>query len=144
MSSACQCSTGCGLFSDWVVPEGILQRKLGKFYANHPVMSRVLATPIATICGIAKVVLFPMICLIGMIAMPIIAIIRAGIGKKDGGEWVKAWCFSILGVAGCIAFFGFSTYYLPLISTSAFLVGGISLSIIVHVYKFVKEPPPQI
>lgn len=136
-----KCCLAAHYFSDWLSPEGLIQRHcLGAFYERHPVMSRVLATPIALISGIAKVFLFPAICAVGIVVMPIIAIIRACQGKKDGGEWLKAWCFSILGLAVSIAFIAMACYYLPLIVTCACLVAFLAISIIAQVHKLVKEP----
>jgi hypothetical protein len=136
-----QCCLAANYFSDWIVPEGWIQRGcLGPFYERHPVMSRVLATPIAFFSGTVKVFFFPVFCAVGILVMPIIAIIRACQGKKDGGEWLKAWCFSIVGLAASIAFIAVACYYLPLIVTCALLVTFLAISIIAHVYKLVKEP----
>jgi hypothetical protein len=138
------CLAGIGLFGDWVIPEGKIQRRCGNFFQKKPLLSRFIATPIALVSGIVKVFLFPLICLVGVVVMPIIALIRCCLGKKDGVTWLQAWCFSILGVVASLAFVGATCFALPLIASSALLTLLVAGSIIFHVYKLVKEPrmPP--
>jgi hypothetical protein len=144
MSTESCCSAGVRIFSDWIIPEGCLHRHLGDFYRNNPIMSRLVVTPLALLSGIVKVFLFPLMCAVGIAAMPMIALLRALQGKKDGGGWLQAWCFSILGVTASVAFMGLSCYYLPLVASSFILVTLITLSVIIHIQKLVKEPeePP--
>lgn len=144
MSAECCCSAGIQIFSDWIIPEGMIQRRLGAFYEKNPVMARLIATPVALLSGIIKVFLFPVICVIGIVVMPIIALIRTCQGEKNGRDRMKAWGLCIVGVAASIAFLGVTCYYLPLITSSAILVVIMSISIILHVHKLVKEPvePP--
>lgn len=141
MSSTCCCSEGLQTFSDWVIPEAYIQRHhLGDFYRNNPLMSRLIATPIALFSGIIKTFLFPVICLVGVVVMPIIALIKAG--KKEGSDWLKGWFFSILGASVSCALLAVSCFYLPLIVTAALLATFLSISVVIHVYKLVKEPSP--
>lgn len=137
-------SGGISIFSDWVIPEGIVQRRLGDFYEQHPVMSRLIVTPIALVSGILKVFLFPVICLVGVVVMPIIALVRACQGREETGHWLEAWVFCILGVAASATFLIVSCYYIPLIASMAIFVALTGISIILHVHKLVKEPvePP--
>ena len=140
MATEACCQTGMKIFSDWVIPEGIVQRKLGDFYENHPIMSRLLVAPVALFTGFMKVFFFPLICLVGVVAMPIIALVRSCRGNNDGGGWLQAWCFCILGVAATAAFLGVACYYLPLINSATILVIMLAISIVLHVGTLLKEP----
>ncbi len=130
------------IFSDWVIPEGIIQRELGDFYKENPVMARVIVAPIALTSGVLKVALFPIITLVGILVMPIIAAVRACQGDKQACEWLKATGLCVLGFTGSILFIGMMCYYMPLIASTAFLVSFLSVSIICHVYKLSQEPAP--
>ncbi len=144
MSSCCP-SAGCEIFTNFVIPEGMIHSRLGSFYAKNPIMSRVIATPVGLICGVAKVFLFPVICLVSLVAMPIMAIIRSSPpNKKDGGEWLKAWLFSFIGLAAYVAILCVPVFYLNLVTSIGLFIALFSFSIVIHIYKFVKEPqPPQ-
>jgi hypothetical protein len=80
--------------------------------------------------------------LVGVVVMPIIALIRLCQGKRDSTDWLKAWCFCLLGLSASIAFFGVTCYYFPLVTSFGLLITFICISIILHVYKYVKEPIP--
>lgn len=109
--------------------------KLGELYKNYPVMSRIVATPIAVFSGTVKVFLFPVISAIGLIALPIIALIRCVRGDKNNGNWCMGSVFCLLGVVGSIAFFGITGFYLPVVVSAILFAGAIALSICIHVYK---------
>jgi len=134
------CSKGFEIFTDWVIPEGIVHRRLGPLYANHPVMSRFLATPIALISGIVKIFLFPIICLVGAIALPLVAAARHFLNKGDGKEFLKSFGFCVLGFSASILFLSITSYYTPLLGSSALFLGLLSVSITIHVYKLMQEP----
>src|SRR5262249_30680419 len=134
------CTSGLDIFVDWVIPEGIVQRRLGSFYKNNSILARVIAVPIACVSALLKVPLFPLICLVGLIAMPVLAIIRLLQRKEDARDWLKAWCFTVVGVALSLAFIMISAYSVPLVISSAILIGVFCLSIAVHTYTLVKEP----
>ena len=142
MSTESCCSSGINLWCDWVIPEGIIHRKLGDFYRDSPVMSRVAFTPIALISGILKPFFFPLICAVGVVVQPIIALVHAWRGEKEWKKWLQAFCFSFIGLVASIAILGIAIYFLPLVATVAILVTLIALSITIHVYKLVKEPTP--
>jgi uncharacterized membrane protein len=144
MSIGSCCSPGWEIFGNLIIPEGMVQRRLGDFYKEHPVMSRLIATPIALISGIIKVFLFPLICLVGMVVMPIVALVCTCRKEKNSCEWLSAWGFCILGVTLSVTFLAVSCYYLPLVASMALLIAFISASIISHVRKLVAEPlkPP--
>lgn len=139
------------VFVNLIIPEGMIHRHLGEFYETYPIGARLIATPIAFLTGSLKVILFPIICAIGVIVMPILAIIRAcspdkqdagSPGRRGPGDYLKAWCFCIIGLGASIAFISLTTYHLNLVTSSGLFVGILSISIIIHVYKLVKEPPP--
>lgn len=140
MSDTSCLSSGSSLFCNWVMPETLVHDKLGSFYRSNPTGSRIIATPLALISGLVKVFLFPLICAIGVVVMPIIALIRACQGK-DYSSWLSAWFFSALGLAFSVAFMGVTTFHLPLVATVGIFVSFLSISITLHVYHFVKEPP---
>jgi hypothetical protein len=126
------------IFSDCIIPEGIMQRRLGTFYAQHPIMSRLIASPIALISGTIKTLLFPVICAVGLVALPIIALLK---NEGKTGPWIGAWCFCLLGVVLSGAFIASVAFQLPLIVSSGLFVSFLAISIIFHVYTLVKEPP---
>lgn len=136
----CACSHSCSIFSSLVIPEQFLHGKLGSCYEKRPVMSRIVATPIACVAGAVKPLLFPLICAVGVVTFPLIALIRACLGKKDGGEWLKAWVFSVIGSLGVALFVLAGGYYFSLVTSSAILISVLSFSITLHVYTYLKQP----
>lgn len=138
----CKCSLGADRFCHWIVPEVLVHNELGQFYKDHPIGSRILAATIALFDGALKPLLFPVMCAVGVVAMPIIAGVQLARGEnEDACEWGKAWIFCVLGAAATLGFVTIMTFYLPLTATVAILTGFIAFSIVIHVYKLVKEPP---
>lgn len=123
------------------MPETLIHNQLDQFYQENPIGARIIATPLALISGVVKVFLFPIICAVGVVVMPLIALIQACQGKKDFGPWLSAWVFSVLGLASSVAFIGVTTFHLPLVASVGIFFSLLSLSITLHVYQFVKEPP---
>ena len=140
MSASSCFSSGGSIFCSWVIPETLIHAQLGQFYQESPFGSRVIATPLALISGIIKLFLFPLICAVGIVVMPIIALIRVCQGKKDLGPWLGAWAFCVLGFATSVSFIGVTTFHLPLIASVGAFISLLSVSITLHVYQFVKEP----
>lgn len=138
---ACDCSGVGKAYHTFYSPEHLIGLKLGSFYQDCPIMSRVVLIPLAAINGVAKTILFPLLSLIGTLVMPIIALIRACLGKRDTADWLKAWTFSVLGFAGFVAFCAVSAFYLPLTASAGIFLGGMCVSIAFHVYRAVQEPP---
>lgn len=104
-------------------------------------MSRIIATPVAAVSGSAKVLLFPLITLVGLVTMPFAAIGEAYNGdKREAINWLQAWTFCLLGFSASLAFLAFTGYCLPLIGSTAIFVSVVALSIIFHVHLMVKEP----
>jgi multidrug transporter EmrE-like cation transporter len=138
----CCCDKGCDLFRYWVIPESFIQERLGSIYEQHPIMSRIVATPIAFFSGFLKVFLFPIICLVGIVTMPLFALLSKCKGRtEDSSNWLKAWGFCILGLGISIAFLAITCYQLPLVVSCGLFVGLLAVSITIHVYRLVKEPP---
>lgn len=145
MASENSClSSGRSVFCTWLMPETLIHARLGSYYQENPMAARVVATPIAFLSGVVKLFLFPVICTVGIIVMPIIALIRACQDKPHNGSWLSAWCFCILGVAASVAFVGVTTFHVPLVISVGIFVALLSISITLHVYKLVKEPPDTI
>lgn len=138
--SSCFSSAG-SIFCGWVMPETLIHAQLGQFYRDNPIGARVIATPLAFLSGVMKLILFPVICAVGIVVMPIIALIRVCQGKTDRGPWLAAWAFSVLGFAASVSFIGVTTFHLPLIASVGAFISLLSVSITLHVYQFVKEPP---
>lgn|GEM_PF-5462107 len=139
---ATECSSGCSLFYHWVMFESSIHNDLGDFYHENPIGSRVIATPIALIMGMAKVILFPVICAIGIIAMPIIAMVKVYQGKPEWEARLSAWCFCVLGLASFATFICVSTFHIPLNASIGLLIVFFSISISIHGYELFKEPQP--
>lgn len=114
---------------------------LGELYKNHPVMSRIVASVIAAISGTIKVFLFPVISAIGLIALPIIALVRCVKGERNNGNWCMGSVYCLLGIAGSIAFFGITGFCLPVVASASLFAGAIAFSICIHVYKANKDYP---
>ncbi len=134
-------SSGCSLFSYWMMPERLIHEQLGDYYRENPIGSRLFATPVALLSGMVKIFLFPLICAVGVIALPIIALVRYSQEKKETGAWLTAWAFSLLGVAASAAFIGAVTFHLPLVASAGLIILLLAASITYHVYYLVKEPP---
>ncbi len=144
MSESSCFSSGGSIFCSWVMPEALIHAQLGRSYRENPVGTRVIATPLALISGIVKLFLFPVICAVGVVVMPLIALIKACQGKANYGPWLSAWVFSVLGLAGSAAFIGVTTFHLPLIASVGMFISLLSVSVTLHVYQFVKEPAPSV
>lgn len=141
----CTYSLGTDRFCQWIIPEALVHNELSKFYKDYPIGSRLLAGVIGLINGTLKPLLFPIMCAVGVVAMPIIAAVQLARGEKeDACEWMKAWVFCVLGAAATLGFVTIMTFYLPLTATAVIMTGFIAFSIVIHVYKLVKEPPPPI
>lgn len=141
MSSDCCCAGGLKKSNDWFGPEFIIHRHLGSFYRDNPIMSRLITIPIAALTGALKVALFPLIAVVGLVVMPMIALVRFSQGKKEEGvEWLQAWGFCVLAVAGSVAFLGLFAFHIPLTWSIALIATAMTISIIIHVYKIAKEP----
>ena len=144
MSQSSCFSSGGSIFCSWVMPETLVHPQLDQFYRQNPIGARVIATPLALISGIVKLFLFPIICAVGVVIMPLIALIKACQGKKDFGPWLSAWAFSLLGLAGSVAFMSVTTFHLPLLASVGIFLSLLTISITLHVYQFVKEPSLQL
>ncbi|NGX62288.1 MAG: hypothetical protein K940chlam9_01785 [Chlamydiae bacterium] len=141
------CSSTCGILKGWFAPEYLVKEKTcvaGHYETSH-ILSRVVVTPLATIDGFAKVFLAPLMALVGVVAMPIIALVRkCALGKDDGGKWMKAWGVCLLTTVGTVAFLVVTGYYIPLLASTAIFVSLFAASICLHVYLGVKAPSPTI
>jgi len=137
------CGAACQIYRDWIIPEGMIQRRLGKFYANHPIMSRIIASTYGVLGGFIKTFLIPLISLVGTVVMPIIALARFVFKKRDAGDWLKAWAFTFITFTASCVFLALACYDLRLIQTSILISTFIASSIIGHVYTLIKEPPAQ-
>lgn len=144
------CDSGLKISNSFFAPEAYLKdRYLGDFYANHLVMSRYTMVPVGALCGFSKPFLFPVISAIGVVVLPIIALLKLADGHrndkpesiKNGKDCLKAWAFSILGVGATIAFLAITAYFIPLVWSSALFLSFTVVSVSVHVYLMAKEPP---
>lgn len=140
MSSSCCCSEGWKIYSNWLAPEEIVRTYLGEYYQSHPVMSRVVAIPLGVACGFFKPFIFPLWNVVGMIAMPIISLMRYTLGKNDGKAWLQASGLSFIGVIGCVAFLSLSFFTAPLYVSAGVFIAGLALSIIIHVHRASTDP----
>jgi hypothetical protein len=142
--SSCVCSEGFKIFCNGLAPEEFARGRMGKIYRDHPIMSRVVATPLAVIFGIIKVLLFPVFIAVGLVALPIIGLKRFFCSKdKPIYPWFQAWGFCLIGLGLTIGFMSLSTFNIPVFYCSLIFMGVISLSITVHVHRALKEPEVQ-
>jgi hypothetical protein len=135
-------SSGAELFYKMAMPESLIHARLGECYEKNPCLSRVVATPLVVLSGIVKFFLLPVICLVGLLVLPIIAIIRA-CHNQPVGKLLGAWCFCILGLISYGAFLSVTTFHLPLVASAGIFIALLSISITLHVHQFMKEPPVE-
>jgi hypothetical protein len=141
---ACCYGRTSGILADLFGPEFILQRNMGENFRKYPVGARVAAGAAATVSGLFKPFLCPLIAATGLLLLPIKAGIASYRGDAQGTkDYLKAWSFCILSIGLTVAFLTTTTYFMPLVYSSALVVGIVSLSIIFHVKKAMKEPISQ-
>jgi hypothetical protein len=130
-----------GILADLFGPEFILHRNMKGTFRNYPVGARVGFGTAAAISGLFKPFLCPLIAALGLVLMPIKAGIASHRGDVEGTKsYLKAWGFCFLTVAGTFTFLTVSTYFMPLLWSSALVVVIVTLSVIFHVQKAMKEP----
>ncbi len=126
--------------------------KYRKFSQAHPVRSAALLTPLAFMDGALKSFFFPLIALVGSIALPLIAIgeiIASKLSKSEEKSelWsrrailhLKAGMVCMGATSALIAFAFISVYYLPVSAPIALLTAGVGASIAIHVYRVWRTP----
>jgi hypothetical protein len=112
---------------------------LGKFYHDHPVMSRCIFIPIAAIRGLIKPLFFMIRAIALAIIFPVMAIVRACQGKESC-EYIKAGMLNFLGAAFTVSFLIVSAYYMPLAASASIYMGATVISIAVHIYRASEAP----
>jgi hypothetical protein len=111
------------------------------FYKNYPLASRFVTVSSNTILGIIKVFALPFLSVIGIVVMPIMAIIKACRNNaQEAKQYLAATVFCLLAAAGAAAFIGLSGFKLPLIQGASLVVGGCAISVIIHVHRVVVGP----
>lgn len=146
------CSNGrtSGILADLFGPEFIAQRNMGGTFRKYPVGARIASGTVATVSGLLKPFLCPLIAALGIVLMPIKAGVASCRGDVEGTKgYLEAWVFCILTVAATVAFLAVTTYFMPLIWSSSLGVVMVALSVILHVQKAMREPgellpPPDI
>lgn len=138
-------SQGYALYDKWMMPETLLQEKFAKAYLKHPITSRTVAIGVATLSGILKPFYAVAVSLVGVVVMPIIALISAILAPKgtklqEAGKWLVSWSFSLLTVTGATAYLLVSAYYLPITYSACLVIGVWGLCIAIHIYKAAKTP----
>lgn len=124
-------------------PHEIYRRKYaGKFYHEHPHAARVAFVTANVAIGIIQPIIFPLEAAAGTLGIPFYALYRWHQKKGDAGDWMKAWAFSVVGVAVYLAFMAVSAFYLSLLNSAMIYVGAICVTITVHVYRACKDPNP--
>ncbi|MCH9609249.1 MAG: hypothetical protein S4CHLAM45_14520 [Chlamydiales bacterium] len=115
-----------------------------RFYHKYPLASRITMVSANSVLGLLKPFLVPFIAVINLVVQPIIAGIRAYQGDSESAKkWAKAWCFSLLALAGIGGFMLLSAYSLTLLQGTALVVTACSLSIIIHVYRVSGTEDPK-
>ena len=136
----------------WYAPEEYVRRKSYCLYESYPLTARCVWIPISFLTGAAKGLLFPAFAVVGAVAMPIIAAICFVIGrvKEDdrwygtGKAWLKAWGFCLLTVGGLGILVMLHTYYFPLMVPATLLIAAVGVSIAIHIYRALLDPPELI
>ncbi|MCC5832674.1 MAG: hypothetical protein JJU12_06500 [Chlamydiales bacterium] len=138
--TCCAGRTG-GILADLFGPEFILHRNMGETFRKHPVAARVGFGTAATLSGLVKPLICPLIAALGLVLMPIKAGVASYKGDVEGAKAnLKAWGFCCLTIVATVAFFAVTTYCMPLLWSSALAIAILSLSVICHVHKAMKEP----
>lgn len=138
--SSTYCAGGIEIADNFFSPEFYyIHRHLGSLYQENPTMARLIATPLAMLSGMTKVLLAPVISAVGTIAMPIIALTLYWQGKENSGDWLQAWYFCLLGVGLSIACLTMLSS-VPMVYSTSVLALAVSLSIVIHVHKAVQIP----
>lgn len=109
--------------------------------------TRYLSVTVSTnaLLGFCKVFVFPVIAVISAVVMPIIAAVRYWNGDHDKAkQWLAAWAFSLLAIAGAAAFLVVSGFHMRLLQGAALVATGCAISIVIHVYRVIPVRMPQI
>lgn len=136
------CCSGktCDVLGDVFGPEYMVHRRLGGIYSRHPVGARIVTANVSTLSGLLKPFLVPIIAAVGLLILPIIAAAKFKGDRESAKGHLKAWGFCFLTIGATVAFFSLTTFYMPLVWSSAVVASICALSIILHVYKAMKEP----
>jgi len=137
------CCTGrtSGILADLFGPEFIAVRNMKGTYQRHPVGARIGTGTVAAVSGLLKPFLAPLIAALGLVLMPIMAGVASQKGDVEGTKgYLKAWGFCALTIGATVAFMAITTYFMPLLWSSALVVVIVTLSVIFHVQKAMKEP----
>jgi len=137
-----------------------------QMYRKYPIASRCVTVPINVVLAVAKVLALPAalvvgahffthmqtVCvaacsyttagIVGIVALPIFAAIKWYHGKKlEAKQCLAAWTFCMLALAGTAAFIYVSSFHMNLLQGAVLFAAGLSVSIVVHVYRAVRTPP---
>ncbi|MCH9628032.1 MAG: hypothetical protein S4CHLAM2_16820 [Chlamydiales bacterium] len=124
------------IVADLYGPEFIVMRSAFSQFEARPVSSRVAAVTVATITGLVKPFILPLITAVGLLLLPVTAGLKAKNGDYQGAKnHLKAWVFCVLISGAIVAFLAVTTYHMPLVWSSATFVSMCALSIILHVRK---------
>ncbi len=139
--SSSVCAKGLDFSNHFFAPELFAHKSkcAVSCYDNHPILTRLVAVPSATVLGLIKPLLFPLWAAVGAVVLPIIAAVRAYKGSESGFLLVT-WAFTLLGLAGVISYVLITVYSLTLLEAIVVLVAAITVSLAIHVYRACSHP----
>lgn len=91
-------SEGYELFTQWTFPLDYCFQKAKKKAIEYPRLSVVLVAITSFFLGFSRLITFPLLCTIGIISMPFIALTQK-IQNKNASKWLIAFGLSLLSLA---------------------------------------------
>lgn len=127
---------GVNLFLNVVDPVSFGIRK-SECLKGHSNAARAAFIPLnGAVVGLVKPLLLPVISAVGVVAFPIMAVIRTCQGRADDATaHFQAWQISIVTVAACFAFLMVTGFHLPAKTSIGLMAGIMATSIAFHVYR---------
>lgn len=152
--STCPCSGAGSLFSFILSPErlpfevGCLKERQVAWYKESPGTTRTIACGLAVVIGIIKPLAFPILMVVGLVALPISLLVRKCTHQE------RRWCdhlgagfLCVTGIVATGAFLIVTAYYCPLTVSASGVAFICAVSITYHVYRAVRRPdapPPKL
>lgn len=146
MSNGCQMLVGAlEASNNSLDPIGALvkyQPHIQNFYHNHPVTARVLFGTTNTILGAIKVLALPVTAPISAVALAVFGGVKACQGEgRRAGQLLLGSAITLLSGLAVAGFFYLAATHMTFVQTGATLAGATAISIIIHVWRVVQEPP---
>lgn len=143
---ACSCRKPAEKAADYFMgfpcQKNLKKRVFHPLYKSHPLATRAALILPCTLYGVVNTFLFMVKTIVGCIALPLFALYKYACCRQERvhGDWLKATSFCILGTAAVAGFVFLAAFEFSFLTTLALLFTGISISIVIHVYRGMLAP----